>query len=248
MRSLFIILSCLVVITSCQKEGRIWPDRIKIEDIEVHENLLRSHQKNCDKFTSGPHFKGALDGEEFCIFDGIDDYEQYQQISSVFFTSGPEVGPNDSLSRYRLEWGFKRKFDPQNNVKKYAHAILISLEKTDNLSISGFIDKYIQVGDLKLKRAEIPFSYDPELLDGFVISYEWTKTGFTNRAVTSSIRLDPEEAYLRCTKLVKERTPEGYHYSMEFEMRCKLYFGLGSPYYFKTLDYGKMVVELDVPE
>jgi hypothetical protein len=35
---------------------------------------------------------------------------------------------------------------------------------------------------------------------------------------------------------------------MEFEMHCKLYFGLGGPDYFKTLDYGKMVVELDVPE
>ena len=239
----------LLATWSCKDPSLLLPAGITEEEVECHNSILREHSKHCDKPKTGSYFEGSLDGKGFCIYDGYEGYTQNNNISWIFFTTTPEVSPGNSEKFFRLELGFWKPSNggPYANAD-YSDRIYITIRQAENLSMQEFIDKHIQVGDLKLKRQEIPDSYDPELINGFTIHYDWRCTGPESYSNTSSIHLDTEDAYLRCTKLVKERTPEGYHYSMEFEMRCKLYFGLGSPYYFKKLDYGKMAVELDVPE
>lgn len=252
----FLCVAILLALWSCKDPSLLLPAGITEEEVECHNSILSEHGKHCDKPKTGAYFEGSLDGKAFCIYDGYEGYTQSNNISWMFFTTTPEVSPGTSEKFFRLELGFCKKNNETwivDQAIKYAHAdnsdrIYITMRQAENLSMQEFIDKHIQVGDLKLKRQEIPDSYDPELINGFTIHYDWMCSGPEGYSNTSSIRLDPEDAYLRCTKLVKERTPEGYHYSMEFEMRCKLYFGLNGIDYFKTLDYGKMVVELDVPE
>ncbi|MBX2889793.1 MAG: hypothetical protein KF734_02585 [Saprospiraceae bacterium] len=249
MKYFLLFFSALAFLLTCKKENDYsW-------QIKALNDCIASSAANSPKSPGAEYAQFKLNGRKILFSDGYDGYQQFNDIALTFTTSGSVLNLGDSSKQYLLKIGFDQPNINTNNepiFKIYSPSsdqVYIALQKKESLTVVEFIDKYIQVGDLKLKQKHTWESSDPDLTDGFEINY-WCVCDCKEiipEGVTLAFQsTNTEQAgYLRCTKLDRVDLGETVTYHIEFEMACDLYLG-GTGTYIGKLEEGKMAVDFVV--
>ncbi|MBX2889806.1 MAG: hypothetical protein KF734_02650 [Saprospiraceae bacterium] len=253
----FLMLAFLV---SCEKDNP--PSSYEEQALE---KCIASSAANNPKSPGAEYARFNLNGRDIIFSDGYDGYKQFNNIAMTFTTSGPVLNPGtDSSRQYLLKIGFRQPAPPPPAGQPYSlpvpesDEIFISLQKRENLSAIEFIDKYVRVGDLKLRQKpwwDVTLDPNPVWEDGFEINYgcvhccnENDPTVGTFYFTSSSLN---HNGFLRCTKLYRVDLGESVGYHIEFEFTCELYgkrLSDSEPIYevIGDIKNGKMVVDFVV--
>ncbi len=221
------------------------------EELNYYMGALRDcmteSKKNMPPETGREYVSCRINGKKLLISDGFDNYQQYNVLGSTFVTSGPILSPDDSVFQYIIKIGFRQPGKPGASWDKDSDQFFLMLNTKNNLSPVEYIDQYIKVGDLKLKKYLNWETNDPELLDGIEMSYwctcDCSQNGYDKGSTIGFTSIYREQnGFLRCTD--KQRTDLGdkvfYHLEFEFEYECHIKEDV-----IKFTD-GKMVVEFEM--
>ena len=187
------------------------------------------------------YFKGALNGTEFCISNGIND--EWMSISvfteTVTSTAKPNLTPDATPQSSFFNFGlYPPIMDNWNGLmKEFAPYIDIrtpSVLDTTVFSAGEYLERFIKEGDLVLRDIYTDkysgFKFTIGWGCAFLPSYDYYYQKDPSRIPAVGVGLTPsagkqKDAVFRVTEYKKTITPDFEILDITFEIECDLYYG-----------------------
>ncbi len=236
MKKLFFNLFITISLLSCR------------EDLDLYEQSLKYCKENIEFTCTEPHgeffFKGKLNGKDFCVSKGVNDYWVLNDIGTetVTLTSNPVLSPDVTPQSSYFNFGFYPPImDNWNGIlEEFAPSVYIytpSVLDTTVLKASKYIDKFIQEGNLKLRDKNTDkysgfhfvISWGCVMLPGYeyYLEKDPTRIPVVGEGITPSTGVQKNSVF-RVTSFEKKVTPDFIIYDITFEISCDLYYGSDS--------------------
>jgi hypothetical protein len=202
------------------------------------------------------YFKGTLNGTEFCVSYGVEDYWMQNAVGTETVTSTanpnltPDATPQSSFFGFHF---FPPIIDNVNGLsKEFAPSVYIYtpfILDTTVYSAGEYLERFIHQGDLVLRDIYTDkysgFKFTIAWGCAFLPSYDYYYQKDPSRIPAVGVGLTPsagkqKDAVFRVTEYTKTVTPDFDIYDITFEIECDLYYGNSSKdrTYFGRLENG----------
>ena len=218
MKNLIITFLFLTIfLTNACKKEILDPTEAKLLD------LANNFKFQCVDTISPYYFKGFLDNQKFCYFEGVDNYISYTDLGQSFHTVGTFLNIGDTsipAKAYYKAFNFNKG---TNDTSCYF--ILSSAYSSDISKVDSLVRIYFkQKGNVPLRKFDISDSKAPGVDSlGFDLSLNILDP-ITHSAFGPLLWVgDQTGSYLKITDVQELPGFEVDIYSVTFQINCKLY-------------------------
>ncbi len=219
------ITSLLSLTIACKKEPVVLqqnPEYIEQDNILAQIDFRCKHELDT---TIDTYFRGTLNNQPICYYDGVDGQKAYQGLVNVVTSSTPNFSIENSKLNKQFWLGFDRFSlgDPNGQCLQFVNPI------SGDSTIKGWIEKKIIPNKelLILDRTNSGGApYDK--VDGFIIYLFTTgnlnaiKPGYLGQ-VSSVAGTQSKKSYFKPISVKKGNINGFEYYDLEFDLRCELY-------------------------
>lgn len=235
-RKLFLIGFLSFTLFSCNKELDLYE--------KTKQHCRENMEFTCAETLGEFYFKGILNGTEFCISKGINDYWMLNDITtiSVTPTENPVLNQEIPIISSFYSFGFYPPIkDHWNGLSEdFSPRVYIQtpyIQDTVIYSPTEYLDRFIKAGDLILRDGDMDeadgfnfqISWGCVLLPGYDHYYEEDpyKIPVAGEIITPS-RGFQKNSVFRVSEFKKTVLPDFFVYDITFEISCDLYRGSDS--------------------
>ncbi|MEO1518242.1 MAG: hypothetical protein AAFV95_24695 [Bacteroidota bacterium] len=213
MKKLLFLPLALLMLFSCKDDDDPSPREIRYQ---IYQEFLDGLEFDCPSdSTSAYYFKGAINGEQACYYDGIDGVEVSFGFLSKFETSGSST--SDSVF----------------NVRQGANLLFVPFPLENGEEFIDLIFPCFERGKSRIEYIEALFAIENHQIlsdqledNGFEVMLNLMELRGKNEGVTYplSTRWGPQpNSYLRLRKAERSRIDDTIYYEIEMELACDLY-------------------------